>query len=128
MIFKVVGGAAPPSIDQLWYSSDALAEDIDAALDTSSTYQGHYKNRIVQDWQIFNPREVSSGEKQNQTLILPMQNIWQARQYALEFKYWSTYKKDTMTTKMFGANDMLPHTLPCLLSFELRNYNASKII
>lgn len=75
MIFKVVGGAAPPSIDQLWYSSDALAEDIDAALDTSSAYQGHYKNRIVQDWQIFNPREVSSGEKQNQTLILPMENI-----------------------------------------------------
>jgi len=48
MLFKVVGGAAPPSIDELWSSSDTLSEDIDAAVDTTSTHQGHYKNRIVQ--------------------------------------------------------------------------------
>lgn len=59
MIFKVVGGVALPSIDQLWSSSDTLAEDMDAALDTTSTYQGHYKNRIVQNWEAFNPQEVS---------------------------------------------------------------------
>ena len=29
-----------------------------AALDTTSTYQGNYKNRIVQSWQTFNPQEV----------------------------------------------------------------------
>ena len=75
MIFKVVGGAAPPSIDQLWSSPDTLAEDIDAALDTTSTYQGHYKNRIVQNWQTFNPQEVSRDEKRNQNITLPMHNI-----------------------------------------------------
>ena len=59
MIFKVVGGVAPPNIDHLWSSSETLAEDIGAALDTTSTHQGHYKSRIVQNWDIFNPREVS---------------------------------------------------------------------
>lgn len=62
MIFKVVGGVALPSIDQLWCSSDTLAEDMDAALDTTSTHQGHYKNRIVQNWETFNPQEVSKHE------------------------------------------------------------------
>ena len=59
MIFKVVGGIAPTSIDMLWSSPDAFAENVDAALDTTSKYKGHYKNRIVQSWQTFNPREVS---------------------------------------------------------------------
>ena len=59
MIFKVVGGIASYAIDKLWFSPDTLAENIDAALDTTSKYQGHYKNRIVQNWKTFNPREVS---------------------------------------------------------------------
>jgi len=59
MIFKVVGGVSSHVIDELWSSSDTLAENIDAALETTSTHQGHYKNRIVQNWQAFNPREVS---------------------------------------------------------------------
>lgn len=68
MIFKVVGGVAPHALDQLWSSPDTLAEDIDAVLDTTSTYQGHYKNRIVQSWQTFNPREVSRHEIDKQTV------------------------------------------------------------
>lgn len=63
MIFKVVGGVAPNTIDQLWSSPDTLAENIDEALDTTSKYQGHYKNRIVQRWKTFSPREVSRHEK-----------------------------------------------------------------
>ena len=62
MIFKVVGGVTSHGIDQLWSSSDTLAEDIDAALDTTSTHQGHYKNRIVLNWQTFNHQEVSRHE------------------------------------------------------------------
>ena len=62
MIFKVVGGFAPIKIDQLWASADTLAENVNAALDTTSKYQGHYKNRIVQNWETFNPREVSRPE------------------------------------------------------------------
>jgi len=63
MIFKVVGGIAATRIDEFWFSPDTIAENIDAALDTTATYKGHYKNRIVQNWEIFNPREVSSHEK-----------------------------------------------------------------
>lgn len=63
MIFKVVGGIAATSVDELWFSPDTIAENNDTALDTTSTYRGHYKNRIVQNWQTFNPREVSRNEK-----------------------------------------------------------------
>ena len=59
MIFKYIGGdSSSPTGDTLWSSSDSLSENIIAALDTTSTYQGNYKNRIVQSWQTFNPREV----------------------------------------------------------------------
>ncbi|KAL9970505.1 hypothetical protein ACROYT_G022891 [Oculina patagonica] len=57
MKFKVVGGVLPYTIGQLWSLNDTAAENVDAALDTTSTYQGHYKNRIVQNWQTFNPQE-----------------------------------------------------------------------
>ena len=66
MIFKVVQGVSPFTVDQLWFSSDTLAENVDAALDTTSTYQEHYKNRIVQNWQTFNPREVRRIELHEQ--------------------------------------------------------------
>ena len=60
MIFKYIGGiSSSPTADLLWNSSDTLSENIIAALDTTSTYQGNYKNRIVQSWQTFNPHEVS---------------------------------------------------------------------
>ena len=60
MIFKYVGGnSSSPTADALWSSSNTLSENVIAALDTTSTYQGNYKNRIVQSWQTFNPQEVS---------------------------------------------------------------------
>ena len=68
MIFKVVGGFVPTTlIDELWSSPDTLAENVNAALDTTSKYQGHYKNRIVQNWQTFNPKEVSRPERYTQS-------------------------------------------------------------
>ena len=70
MVFKVVGGVTSPAVDQLWSSSDTLAEDIDAALDTTTAYQGLYKNRFVQNWQTFDPREVSRREKGNQIISI----------------------------------------------------------
>ena len=66
MIFKVVQGVSPYTVDQLWFSSDTLAENVNAALDTTSAYQGHYKNRIVQTWQRFNPKEVRRSELHQQ--------------------------------------------------------------
>ena len=60
MVFKFVGGITASSTSyQLWTSSNTLAEKVEAALDITSTYRGHYKNRIVQKWQTFNPVEVS---------------------------------------------------------------------
>lgn len=59
MIFKVIGGVASHTIDDLWSSSETLAENVDVALDTTSTYKDHYKNRIVLNWQKFNPQQVS---------------------------------------------------------------------
>lgn len=70
MVFKVVGGINSPAVDQLWSSSDTLAEDINAALDTTTAYQGLYKNRFVQNWQTFDPREVSRREKGNQIISI----------------------------------------------------------
>ena len=70
MVFKVVGGVTSHAIDQLWSSSDTLAEDIDAALDTTSAHQELYKNRFVQNWQTFNPREVSRHEKGDQNISI----------------------------------------------------------
>ena len=70
MVFKVVGGVTSPAADKLWSSSDTLAEDIGAALDTTSAYQGLYKNRFVQSWQTFNPREVSRHEKGNENISI----------------------------------------------------------
>ncbi|PFX12602.1 hypothetical protein AWC38_SpisGene23409, partial [Stylophora pistillata] len=59
MIFKYIGGmSSSPTGKALWGSSDTLSENITAALDTTATYQGHYKNRLVQSWQAFNPQEV----------------------------------------------------------------------
>ena len=60
MIFKYIGGnSSSPTADTLWSSFDTLSENVIAALDTTSTYQGNYKNRIVHSWQTFNPQEVS---------------------------------------------------------------------
>ena len=58
MIFKVVGGVDPVAVDDLWSASYTLFENDSAALNISSTHSGHYKNRIVQTWQTFNPVEV----------------------------------------------------------------------
>ena len=46
----------PLAGDQLWTSSDTLAENVDTAGDTTPPYWGHYKKRIVQNWQTCNPR------------------------------------------------------------------------
>ena len=71
MVFKFVGGNIPsPSSYQLWTSSKTVSENVIAALDTTSTHRGHYKNRIVQNWQSFNPREVSRCEGLKQRLYL----------------------------------------------------------
>ena len=63
MIFKVVGGASPPGVGQLWASSNTHSENIIDSLDTTTTYNGHYKNRVVINWQTFQPQQVRNFGK-----------------------------------------------------------------
>ncbi|XP_022790898.1 uncharacterized protein LOC111330326 isoform X1 [Stylophora pistillata] len=73
MIFKYIGGiSSSPTGKVLWSSSDTLSENITAALDTSATYQGHYKNRLIQSWQTFNPQEVRVVIYTNGTEVMHM--------------------------------------------------------
>ena len=59
MVFKVVSGAPfDVYIYQLWLSADTLNENKTEALNTNSSYRAHYKNRLVQNWQATNPKEV----------------------------------------------------------------------
>ena len=61
MVFKVVKGVPSPKVGQFWNSNSSTEqiEFITAALDSTSSYHGLYKNRIVNNWQSFNPQEVS---------------------------------------------------------------------
>ena len=61
MVFKVVKGVPSPKVGQFWNSNSPTKETecITAALDSTSSYHGLYKNRIVNNWQSFNPQEVS---------------------------------------------------------------------
>ena len=58
MVFKAVKGVTQPLVGPLWDSSETMAENITAALDTTASYHGHYKNRIVNNWHEFDPQEV----------------------------------------------------------------------
>ncbi|XP_068694431.1 uncharacterized protein [Montipora foliosa] len=60
MVFKVVANATPLYVAEMWKSRNTTSEDVKAALDTSSTFNGHYKNRLVlsQNWNTFNPKQV----------------------------------------------------------------------
>ena len=58
MIFKAVKGVTVPLVGDLWNSSSSQSENTMAALDTTTTDHAHYKNRIVQEWETFNPAQV----------------------------------------------------------------------
>ena len=58
MVFKVLKGVTQPLVGPLWNSKETLAENVTTALDTTGNYLGLYKNRIVNNWQVFHPQEV----------------------------------------------------------------------
>ncbi|XP_068691884.1 uncharacterized protein [Montipora foliosa] len=60
MVFKVVANAKPLYVAEMWKSPETHSENVMAALDSSSTFPGHYKNRLVlsQNWNTFNPKQV----------------------------------------------------------------------
>ena len=62
MIFKAINGVSSPKVGQLWSLSSAFSENVSAALDTTATHPGQYKNRIVMNWTTFNAQEVNLTE------------------------------------------------------------------
>ena len=61
MVFKFVKNVSFPLVGELWNSNSSTnnTENVTSALDTTATHHGLYKNRIVNDWQRFNPKEVT---------------------------------------------------------------------
>ncbi len=57
LVFKVVSGVDKKVWD-LYNSDQASAELVTAALDVTNQHQDHYKNRVVMNWQNFNPSQV----------------------------------------------------------------------
>ena len=62
MVFKVVSGVSA-DIYQLWKSADSLNENKTEALNVDSLFKGHYKNRLLQNWQTANPKEVGMASE-----------------------------------------------------------------
>ncbi|XP_067040608.1 uncharacterized protein [Acropora muricata] len=74
MVFKVVNGIAQPLVGPLWDSSQTLAENVTTALTMNTTvnYLGHYKNRIVNNWEAFDPQKVRVVLYKNGSEVLAM--------------------------------------------------------
>ena len=57
MIFKVVSGV-DRRVWELYSSAFTSAEFTTAALDVTNQHSDHYKNRVVMNWENFNPAQV----------------------------------------------------------------------
>ena len=59
MVFKFVDGVSPSTeVSSLWSANSSFhSEDV---LDVTATHRQHYINSIVKNWEIFDPKEVSS--------------------------------------------------------------------
>lgn len=66
MIFKVIDHV-PGTFLNLWQDQPTLEENSLEALNADNTFKNHYKNRIVQEWDTFNPRQVKQGRGGGQT-------------------------------------------------------------
>ncbi|XP_044177099.1 uncharacterized protein LOC122959690 [Acropora millepora] len=74
MVFKVVNGITQPFVGPLWDSSQTLAENVTTALimNTTVNHLGHYKNRIVNNWEAFDPQKVRVVLYKNGSEVLSM--------------------------------------------------------
>lgn len=57
MVFKVVSGVVS-DIYRLWSSANSFNECKTEALNVNASLKGHYKNRLVNNWNAVNPKEV----------------------------------------------------------------------
>ena len=65
MVFKFIKNVSFPLVGELWNSNSTTnnMENVTSALDTTATHNGLYKNRIVNNWQKFSPKEVNVLKK-----------------------------------------------------------------
>ena len=57
MVYKAVSGV-PGNVAKVWTNKGAVNEERDDALNTNNFFKGHYKNRIVDEWRLYRPKEV----------------------------------------------------------------------
>ena len=57
MVYKAVSGVSENAFE-IYDSSDTHHENERSALDVTNKYFADYKNRIVLNWDVFNPAEV----------------------------------------------------------------------
>ena len=60
MVYKVVSGVLG-NLTDLWINEGVANETQEDALNTSSVFKGHYKNRIVDIWRVYRPKEVNKN-------------------------------------------------------------------
>lgn len=117
MVFKVVSKASPVYVAKMWTSSARHSEDVNAALDTTSTYVGHYKNGLVlsSNWTKFNPKEVRVALYKNNVEVHHLKfnadkdHVEWFRPENLISSSWKDLSKDTLAMKKFALkpNDNL---------------------
>ena len=59
MVYKSVSGIQG-NVANIWSSKGSVNEERDDVLNTNNFFKGHYKNRIVDEWRVYKPKEVNS--------------------------------------------------------------------
>ncbi|XP_068741511.1 uncharacterized protein [Montipora capricornis] len=126
MIFKVVANATPLYVAEMWKSRNTTSENVTAALDTSSTFNGHYKNRLVlsENWNTFNPKEVrvalykDGQEVQSLKFNAVNDNVeWFTKKY-LKFSTWDDLMSNS-SLEHFELQPITEKAKDVLRSFEI---------
>ena len=57
MVFKTIAGELEV-ISSIWNDDQPYNENLLETLNKDNEFRGHYKNKIVQNWEVFNPLQV----------------------------------------------------------------------
>ena len=58
MVFKIASGVSNKLVWDVYRSSETANENVTVALNVTNQYQDHYKNRVILNWETFNPTQV----------------------------------------------------------------------
>ncbi|XP_068741488.1 uncharacterized protein [Montipora capricornis] len=134
MVFKVVANATPLYVAEMWKSRNTTSENVTAALDTSSTFNGHYKNRLVlsHNWNTFNPKQVrvalykDGQEVQSLKFNAVNDNVEWFTKENLNFSTWDDLKSNS-SLKYFELQPIIEKAQDTRRSFEIsEKYDGCK--